>query len=267
MTDDLRQAWSELSHEHRGNLVEWVTEQAIVGLCIEGDSAIDIGANFGAHTHTMLVRVGTTGRVIAFEANPEITATLEKWKAQHPALEVRQVALSDHAGLADFFICDNAGFSSLDEHEIERHGRVPSKKITVPVDTLDHSVLSSLRSLRLIKIDVEGAELAVLRGASTVLSQFKPVVVIEMSAEQLRRLEPESYGIFVNSTLASGYLLMSVFGEIVEDPAPSDYQFFLVPKDDAALIEQVSRIAELACHRYFDEGLQSWTPYQKFQAT
>ena len=265
MTANLRERWQQLSHEHRGNLVEWVTEQAIIGICSAGDTAVDVGANFGAHTHTMLHSVGSLGRVIAFEANPEITATLEKWKAQHPSLDVRQVALSDHAGSADFFICDNAGFSSLDEHEIERHGRSASKKITVALDTLDNCLLSSLTSLRLIKIDVEGAELAVLRGAEGVLARFKPVVVVEMSASELRRLEPQAYAIFTEKTLDAGYLLMSVIGEVVQDPEPGDYQFFLVPKDDPARVARVSQITSDACNRFFDDGLQNWTPYQKFQ--
>lgn len=267
MTETLRAHWSSLSNEHRGNLVEWVTEQAILEMCTPGGTAIDIGANYGAHTHTMLVRVGPGGRVIAFEANPEITAHLDAWKAVHPSLTIVQRALSDREGSAEFFVCDNAGFSSLDEREILRHGQTASKKINVALDTLDHCVLSSIDSVQLIKIDVEGAELAVLRGAEGVLEKFRPVVIVEMSASELSRLEPEAYAIFVERTLGQRYVLMSVLGEVVQEPVAGDYQFFLVAKDDPGLIARMSQLTKAAVGRFIDEGLHDWTPYQKFQGS
>ncbi len=267
MIENIRARWLELSHEHRGNLVEWVTEQAIRNYCRAGDTAIDIGANYGAHTHTMLVQVGPTGRVIAFEANPDITPHLLTWVARHPSLEVRQVALSDHAGRAQFYVCDNAGFSSLNQGEIERHGQIAKKVIDVNLDTLDDCLMASLTSVRLIKIDVEGAELPVLRGAKQVMDTFKPVVIVEMSAAELRRLEPKAYSIFESRTLGDGYTLVSVLGEVVSDPAPGDYQFFLVPTQDPTVIDEICVIARNASAQFFEEKRQGWTPYQKFQTS
>ncbi len=263
----LRENLTALSNAHRGNLVEWVTERVIHGYCRPGDTAVDVGANYGAHTFTMCQRVGLQGRVIAYEANPAVAANLVQWTTWRKNLTVVQRALADFQGEANFYVADLTGLSSLNANELERRGKPVEKTISVPVDTLDTNLDEcGVESLRLIKIDVEGAELAVLRGATATLERYSPVIVVEMAAAALMRREPDAYARFQRETLADRYLLMSVVGEIVDEaPVASDYQFVLVPKADRAVVDRITALVRASCQRFFSEGLQDWTPYLKFQ--
>jgi FkbM family methyltransferase len=102
-----------LSQAHRGNLIEWVTERVIHGHCRPGDTAVDVGANYGAHTFTMCQRVGPEGRAIACEANPEVAIGLVEWAAWRKNLTVVQKALADFQGEANFFVAKSTGVRRL----------------------------------------------------------------------------------------------------------------------------------------------------------
>jgi FkbM family methyltransferase len=266
MQHNLRDGWSLLSHAERGNYVEWVTEQAISGLCVEGDTAIDVGANYGAHTHTMLQRVGRSGHVIAFEANPKVAAALCAWIPRNPNLEVREVALADFEGEADFFECENAGFSSLIEEEVTRHGRTAVAVRRTKVTRLDAALSSVPKPVRLMKIDVEGAELAVLRGGANFVCTHRPYIIVEMGAAELKRTAPNEYTQFEQLLRDANYAVVSILGELTETPLPGDYQFILVPLGEGDALERVQEIAKIAGWRFYEESRHQWTPYLKFQS-
>ncbi len=141
---------SEFAFEHLGKLY-----------CRPGDVVIDVGANFGAHTVTYCKAVGSKGKVIAFEPNPTVAKKLMEFRRSYPWLTVRGVALSDRAGQANFFATKVSGFGSLygsDRADFE------GENIAVLTDTLDVALAEDqLSSLSFIKIDVEGAEVPVLK--------------------------------------------------------------------------------------------------------
>jgi FkbM family methyltransferase len=132
----------------------------------------------GAHTGTVLriiLQYAAQGRHVAFEPLPHCAAQL---RVDFPQVEVREVALSEAAGDTTFeHVVTNPGYSGLRRRLYER----PDEEIrTIAVRTarLDDLVPSD-RPITLVKIDVEGAELQVLRGGLRTLTRCKPFVIFE----------------------------------------------------------------------------------------
>ncbi|MFA9269442.1 MAG: FkbM family methyltransferase [Baekduiaceae bacterium] len=137
------------------------------------DSAIDIGAHAGTFLDIVLA-AAPAGRHLAFEPLPDQARRL---RADYPEVDVHEVALSDGAGAAEFLhVRENPGYSGL------RRGSYPApytpQPITVRRARLDDLVRDD-HVPRLVKIDVEGAELEVLRGGARTLARHRPVIVFE----------------------------------------------------------------------------------------
>ena len=131
------------------------------------DLCVDVGANVGSVTATML-RVAPGVRHILVEPLPDLA---ERLAAQYPACEVHAVALSDHEGTANFVrVPDRPTRSGLDPGQLKPGLR--TETIEVTISTLD-TVLAG-RVPRFVKIDVEGAEFDVLRGAPKMLEEARP---------------------------------------------------------------------------------------------
>lgn len=157
-----------------------------------GMTVLDVGANIGEITLAAGARVEPGGRVFAFEPAPSLATRLQANIARNRPLgiEVVPVALSDTAGRATLFD------ASATFPDGSRHGGVvtlfPSERCDVPagetpVMTLDAFVEQRrLERLDLVKIDVEGAELAVLRGGLASLRRFQPWVIAEVQEETSR---------------------------------------------------------------------------------
>lgn len=147
---------------------------ALVSRTLSGDDCgIDIGANEGAVTDAM-VAAAPRGRHLAFEPIPALAGAL---RARHPLVGVHPLALSDHAGEADFaHVVTRPGWSGFRERPTPGRDRVET--IRVPVGRLDDVPLDG-RVPKLIKVDVEGAEREVLAGAADTLSRHCPMVIFE----------------------------------------------------------------------------------------
>ncbi len=149
-----------------------------------GDVAIDVGANVGWHALRFAGLVGARGRVVAFEPGPRPRALLERsvhLSALAGQVDVRGQALADAEGSTALYEDGSAGLtSSILAHDwLDRE-----HPISVDVTTLD-AVLSGLvlPPVRLLKIDVEGAEELVLRGAMATLRDAPPAfVIVELSS-------------------------------------------------------------------------------------
>lgn len=141
-----------------------------------GGNFIDVGANAG-HILKRLTRISPDGRGWAFEPLPHFATRL---RTKFPTVKVEEVALSDQAGLAQFrYLVDDPAYSSLIlRPEIEASRTVQT--IQVPVKRLDDCIPHNV-AVAFIKIDVEGAEASVLRGARRILADFHPVTVFECS--------------------------------------------------------------------------------------
>lgn len=136
---------------------------------------VDVGAHSGAVLREIL-RVAPAGRHIAYEPIPELAAELAE---RYPSVEVRNAALSDVTGESMFVQVDSAPeYSGLRERAYHGVIDVQKHEITVRTECLD-DVLPPGFCPDFIKIDVEGAEMLVLRGASETLRRFRPAIVFE----------------------------------------------------------------------------------------
>lgn len=139
----------------------------------EDSNCVDVGAFAGTALRRM-VSYAPRGRHIAYEPIPRLHARLAD---EFPEVDVRRVALSDHRGEEAFvLVSDEPAFSGFRERAYSRE--VNRETISVTVEDLDSSLpLDYVPTL--IKIDVEGAELEVLRGGIGTITKHKPIVVFE----------------------------------------------------------------------------------------
>lgn len=184
---------------------EWLVgepELHVLGSILDHSGVfVDTGANTGAYS---LTASRFAGQVVAFEPNPHLAAHLQVVLRARD--RVREAAASDTVRTETFVVPDgrgigqhsrgalNAALSPPDEF-------TPSRMRTFPVRTcvLDEE---SLGAVQLLKIDVEGHENAVLRGAASTIEARRPVVLVEAEerhspgtiAEMQAFLESRSYG-------------------------------------------------------------------------
>jgi FkbM family methyltransferase len=159
-------------------LYELAASETIWRLTDPGESALDLGANVGYMTSLLARRVGPSGRVVCFEAHPEIAAELRanvaRWEplAGPGVIQVRETALSDREGTVRLempaHFATNRGVARVVSSE--GGGEPGAATIEVTCETLD-AVLAGMGPVGLAKMDVEGHEEAVLRGAKGVLGK------------------------------------------------------------------------------------------------
>ena len=138
-------------------------------------NAIDVGANQG-DTLKMILAVAPDGRHIAYEPIPGLA---EQLAADYPGVDVRNAACSEEAGSAEFTHVLNApAMSGLRQREDLPAHASEVERFAVRLDKLDDSLPEGYVP-SLIKIDVEGAELLVMRGAAETLARHKPFVIFE----------------------------------------------------------------------------------------
>lgn len=152
-------------------------------LRLVGRTVIDIGAHRGIYSYWLREAVGPTGRVVAFEPQPEMIAELKKFKGSFRArnMDIVESGLSDTPGSATLNrIGDHTGGASLE------HTHDPdATTFSVPVTTLDDFLAErNLGPIALIKCDVEGHERAVFRGARKTLTEDRPAMLFECHDRQ-----------------------------------------------------------------------------------
>ncbi len=149
---------------------ELAVTEAIYRLARAGETAIDLGANLGYHTSLLAHRVGGEGSVHAFEPHPALYERLCRNVGHLPGVRVYQCAVSDYEGDAfldqpdDFAL--NMGRSSLAD-----------RGIPITVNTLDATIPDE--PIGLMKIDIEGHELAALNGGARTLARTRHVIFEE----------------------------------------------------------------------------------------
>lgn len=134
---------------------------------------LDVGANRGYYS---VVALGGFARVVAVEAHPDLAAGLRRTFGS--AVEVVEKALSDEAGTTTMWIPTSNGRDvdfrgSLQE---DANPGFDQRRIDVATTRVDDL---GLRRPALLKVDVEGHELAVLHGAERTLRQERPALVVE----------------------------------------------------------------------------------------
>lgn len=146
-----------------------------------GDWALDIGANVGHYTKRMAELVGDAGRVIAFEPVPETFALLAANTRLfgHGNVSLLNVAVSDRTAAVGMEIPDFAdGLTNYYQAHVTENA-APLTILTVPIDAL-----ALPHAVKLVKIDVEGHELPVLRGMKLLIERDHPVLIVETGSEE-----------------------------------------------------------------------------------
>jgi FkbM family methyltransferase len=153
-----------------------------------GDTFVDVGANIGYFSLLASQRVGPAGTVVALEASPGIFGALQRNLALNRAHNVRavNVAVSDAEGMLRLF----RGLS----HNIGETTVVPQEGFELECEVRAAPLGTLLRpeeacNVRLVKIDVEGAEWSVVTGMIPLLEQSNPdlEVIVEVHPELLAR--------------------------------------------------------------------------------
>jgi FkbM family methyltransferase len=137
-----------------------------------GTTCVDVGANVGWFTLHFASWVGVSGRVIACEADPHVAEELRQncqLNAFADRVEILNSAVSDLSGTVRFIRSprESSGWGSV----LRQPGNQGGTTIDIPATTLDEILLTrEIRDVAYLKIDVEGYEFAVLKGAARSLS-------------------------------------------------------------------------------------------------
>lgn len=167
-------------------------EKFITGFLQHGDVVLDVGAQIGMFTAIASQLIGPDGRLLAFEPDEKNHRDLQSTRSRNRLDNVTIVnaGLSDAVGEATFHRPDGAWGSFMDggaggdgasiTRDFFKNSTI--KTFTIQTQTIDHVVEErGLERLDLIKIDVDGPEVTILRGASRTLATLKPAVMVEAS--------------------------------------------------------------------------------------
>ncbi|GIX06481.1 MAG: hypothetical protein KatS3mg115_0884 [Candidatus Poribacteria bacterium] len=188
-----------------------------------GDVALDLGANCGCFAVIMARAVGPQGRVFAFEPAPETFQLLRQNLERNGFSHARAVpfAVADRPGTAEFYLSPRAsGYHHL------HAGEPDAVPVVVTVTSLDAFFKGSPPAVRLLKMDVQGAEPLVLRGAERLLASSPELVLItELEPADLIAfgVRPEEY---LTQVEGLGFRLYHISHEKAErrQPIPVDRQ-------------------------------------------
>jgi FkbM family methyltransferase len=199
-----------IAHAHIGSIaggnLESAVQEAMLRHLARGAVFYDIGANLGFFSLLGAHMAGLAdGRVYAFEAAPDNAEAIRANAALNAIdnVEVLAVAVSDRAGRGRLQVVDDQSWSKLLDY-----GAHPftERVIEVELVAIDDLVGSGrLPPPAVVKIDVEGAELAVLRGMRTTIARHRPAIICELH---------ETHAEFVAFMEACGYRSINLEGAI-----------------------------------------------------
>jgi FkbM family methyltransferase len=167
-----------------------LTRKVIARVCLPKSNCIDVGCHKG-EVMDLIRAAAPEGQHWGFEPLPHLFAGLQS-KYAHTNCTVYNVALSNTTGSTTFnYVVSNPSYSGILKRQYDRPNEV-DEEITVSTVRLDELVQTD-QPIRLIKIDVEGAELMVLEGAQALLKRDHPYVIFEhgLGASEFYDATPE----------------------------------------------------------------------------
>jgi FkbM family methyltransferase len=224
-------------------LFDLTVSEVLARLIDAGDTVIDAGANVGYMTVLAATAAGRGGRVLAFEPHPDLFAVLQHNAAYAMRsgcrVEARQVALGENRGHALLRIpqsfADNDGMATLADG-----GPASVQAVQVVVERLDDLIDTGASML---KLDVEGFEAPVLRGAQRLLSErrLRHIVFEDHDVERsevVRLLKASGYRLFAIGWSMRGLVL----GPIERGPlaAPFEAPSFVATTEPEAVIARTA---------------------------
>ncbi len=158
-----------------------------------GDRCVDVGANVGVHTIRLAKLAGARGEVIALEPDEEVACrarrniVLNELSNAH----VINAAAGEEAGGEVQLYRPDARDTNRARASLLRHSYLTGSVTTVPVVTIDEVCADPVA---LIKIDVEGHEAAVVRGAAAKIDRYRPAIIFEYAPELLHDASQSPFG-------------------------------------------------------------------------
>lgn len=161
--------------------------RSAVTLVGKGDVVWDIGANLGLFSVVASARSGPEGEVLAFEADISASRCLQATtklldRTVHSKIEVIACAVASSPSIVSFVLARRSSACNYIEGFGTAQAGGVQQRVSVIAVSLDW-MLSRRAPPNVVKIDVEGAEVEVLKGASTLLSEVRPSVIIEVGSE------------------------------------------------------------------------------------
>jgi FkbM family methyltransferase len=164
-------------------------QSAISAMVRPGDVVYDVGAHLGSLTLGAARLVGTSGRVVAFDGDPDNVERLRQNSLRnHFGDRVQPIHAAVWSHLSDAGIPFRRGKDQATHGGVEADGQRPvlgdGEIISVPVTTLDDFAASGGPVPQLIKIDVEGGEYEVLRGGTSLFAKQRPLIIVEVHHQE-----------------------------------------------------------------------------------
>jgi FkbM family methyltransferase len=158
----------------------------------EGDTVVDIGAHIGHYTLLSSMRVGPIGKVVSIEAhlgNFDMLNRNVKLNHLNNVVTLNYAVFSKKTRINLYLPAQESDFTIYNTVMTDRGGKAGEKFVEVDANTLDNLLLQNginAEDVNWVKIDVEGAELEVLRGATNVLSKSENIsLLIEVHGSHL----------------------------------------------------------------------------------
>jgi FkbM family methyltransferase len=169
---------------HRGLKTRYLDHRAELTALLAGLSPADVAVDVGAHKGSFvwsLSRAVPKGRVVAFEPQPYLAGYLRHacTAARLHNVVVEAAGVSDRRGTAALSVIDSGTHSHGASFEAALAERERCRVIDVPTVALDDYFRDSEGHIGAIKIDAEGHELAVLKGAAGIVAVHRPTILCE----------------------------------------------------------------------------------------
>lgn len=197
-----------MKYRHKDDIPEL---QYIIQSINQGDSVLDIGTHKGGYLHWLRKAVGNSGTVTAFEPQP----SLHKYVNEAISAYGYQNITLHHAGVSseestlELFIPKAEGLTSPGATFEQRNDTKNGHFIAVPVLQLDKLLADRSKPVNFIKMDVEGHELQVFKGANDILAEDKPKLIFECENRHLNTIKVEDVFNHLTSLNYQGFFFLN----------------------------------------------------------
>lgn len=177
----------------------------------EGDFALDVGAHKGGYLHWIRKGVGNGGQVVAFEPQPSLYEYLSDMITayRYSNVTLHHAGLSSEEGSLDLYIPKAEGLTSPGATFEKRADDSRGHYVTVPVLQLDKLLKDRTQPVNFIKMDVEGHELEVFKGAADLLAKDRPKLIFECENRHLNGLKVEDVFDYLTGLGYEGYFFLN----------------------------------------------------------
>jgi FkbM family methyltransferase len=225
------------------------------GLVKNSKIIFDVGANIGWYAIQLSRIVGENTKIFCFEPVPSTHAKLARnvrLNGLEERIRIFDFGLSDKVGTVEFFLPEISGSVAASERNLHPEEQVV--QLSVRLETLDDVVArEQIKRVDLIKCDVEGAELHVLRGAKRTIERDNPIIFLEMLRKWSRQFDYHPNDI-IHLLRQSGYRCWAVgdgslreIDVVDEDTAETNYLFLHAShKDETAGIADGSMMPRIS---------------------